>query len=135
MAKLGPNLEKPKVISIVDDDASVREATGSLVRSLGYQAATFASAQEFLHSRQVDDTLCLITDLVMPGMSGIALQDRLIADGNDTPVIFITASFDEMTRTRALEAGAYGFLRKPFSEESLVKCLDNALGSAEGIAT
>ena len=135
MAKLGPNLEKPKVISIVDDDASVREATGSLVRSLGYQAATFASAQEFLHSRQVDDTLCLITDLVMPGMSGIALQDRLIADGNDTPVIFITASFDEMTRTRALEAGAHGFLRKPFSEESLVKCLDSALSGAEGVAT
>jgi FixJ family two-component response regulator len=128
-------LENPKVISIVDDDPSVREATGSLVRSLGYHAATFASAQEFLHSRQIDDTSCLITDLVMPGMSGIDLQDRLIADGNDTPVIFITASFDEMTRTRVLQAGAHGFLRKPFSEESLVKCLDSALGSVEGVAT
>jgi len=83
-------------------------------------------------SRYVRDTSCLITDLVMPGMSGVDLQDRLIADGNDTPVIFITACFDEMARARALEAGAHGFLRKPFSEESLIECLDSALGSAKG---
>lgn len=123
------------MISIVDDDASVREATGSLVRSLGYHAATFASAQEFLHSHQVHDTSCLITDLVMPGMSGVDLQDQLIADGNNTPVIFISACFDEMARARVLKAGAHGFLRKPFREESLIECLDSALGSAESIAT
>jgi FixJ family two-component response regulator len=118
------------VISIVDDDESVRTATESLVRSLGYDAATFASAEEYLLSHYVHDTSCLITDLVMPGMSGVDLQDRLIAEGNDTPVIFITACFDEMTRTRALEAGAHGFLRKPFSEESLIECLDSALRGA-----
>jgi FixJ family two-component response regulator len=123
-------LSKAHVISIVDDDASVRDATESLVRSLGYDAATFASAEEYLVSRYVRDTSCLITDLVMPGMSGVDLQDRLIADGNDTPVIFITACFDEMARARALEAGAHGFLRKPFSEESLIECLDSALAGA-----
>jgi FixJ family two-component response regulator len=125
-------LSKAHVISIVDDDESVRDATESLVRSLGYDAATFASAEEYLDSRFVRDTSCLITDLVMPGMSGVDLQDRLIADGNDTPVIFITACFDEIARTRALEAGAHGFLRKPFSEESLIECLDSALSSAKG---
>ncbi len=127
-------MAKANVISIVDDDASVREATESLVRSLGYNTATFASAQEYLHSRHVHDTSCLIIDLVMPGMSGVDLQDRLIADGNNTPVIFVTACFDEMVRARALEAGAHGFLRKPFSEESLIECLDSALGGAEGVA-
>jgi FixJ family two-component response regulator len=120
-------LAKSQLISIVDDDASVREGTRSLVRSLGYNAATFASAEEYLLSQHVDDTSCVITDLVMPGMSGADLQDRLNAVGNDTPVIFITACFDEMARARALKAGAYGFLRKPFPEESLIECLDNAL--------
>jgi len=131
MREQGPGkLRKAQVISIVDDDESVRTATESLVRSLGYDAATFASAEEYLLSRYVHDTSCLITDLVMPGMSGVDLQDRLIAEGNETPVIFITACFDEMTRTRALEAGAHGFLRKPFSEESLIECLDSALRAA-----
>jgi FixJ family two-component response regulator len=91
-------MEKAELISIVDDDASVREGTRSLVRSLGYNAATFASAEEYLLSRHVGDTSCVITDLVMPGMSGADLQDRLNAVGNDTPVIFITACFDEMAR-------------------------------------
>ena len=120
-------MSKTQVISIVDDDESVREATESLVRSLGYDAATFASAEEYLLSQYVRDTSCVITDLAMPGMSGVDLQNRLIADGNDTPVILITACFDEMARARALEAGAYGFLRKPFSEESLIECLHSAL--------
>ncbi len=123
-------MAKTQVISIVDDDESVREATESLVRSLGYDDATFASAEEYLLSRYVRDTSCLITDLVMPGMSGADLQDRLIAEGNDTPVIFMTACFDETARARALEAGAHGFLRKPFSEESLIECLDSALRTA-----
>jgi len=120
-------MEKAELISIVDDDASVREATRSLVRSLGLNADTFASAEEYLLSQTVGATSCLITDLVMPGMSGADLQQRLIADGNDIPVIFITACFDEMACARALKAGAYGFLRKPFSEESLIECLDSAL--------
>jgi FixJ family two-component response regulator len=115
------------MISIVDDDASVREATKGLIRSLGYSAATFASAEEYLRSERVRDTSCLIADVQMPGMSGVDLQDRLIADGHRTPVIFVTAFPEDRIRTRALEAGAYGFLSKPFDEECLIACLDKAL--------
>ena len=80
----------PPIIAIVDDDASVREAIKGLVRSLGYNASTFASADEFLKSDKVDDTSCIITDLQMPGLSGIDLQDLLIARGHRIPIIFIT---------------------------------------------
>jgi FixJ family two-component response regulator len=116
------------LISIVDDDESHREATKGLIRSLGYQAATFASAEEFLQSDSVDNTSCLITDVQMPGLSGIDLQRGLIARGVEMPTIFITAFPEEGTRVRALTAGAFGYLGKPFSEESLVECLDKALG-------
>jgi FixJ family two-component response regulator len=115
-------------ISIIDDDESVREATKSLVRSLGYAAATFSSAGEYLRSDSIWQSSCLITDLQMPEMSGVELQRRLIADGNDTPIIFMTADSDEKTCSRALNAGAVGFLRKPFDAEFLVECLDKALG-------
>lgn len=115
------------VISIIDDDESVREATKSLVRSLGYKAAVFASAEEYLQSNWLDDSSCLITDLHMPGMSGVDLQDRLIADGRQIPMIFVTAYYEEKVRDRVLDAGAYGFLRKPFNDESLIECLDKAL--------
>jgi FixJ family two-component response regulator len=122
------NLELAKhVISIIDDDESVREATKSLVRSLGYKAAVFASAEEYLQSNWLDDSSCLITDLHMPGMSGVDLQDRLIADGRQIPMIFVTAYYEEKVRDRVLDAGAYGFLRKPFNDESLIECLDKAL--------
>jgi FixJ family two-component response regulator len=120
-------LSKAPVISIVDDDESVREATEFLVRSLGYSAATYSSAEEYLQSGSVDDCSCLITDLRMPGMSGADLQDVLIADGYRTPVIFISASLDEQVRLRVLDAGAYGFLHKPFDEQSLIECLNKAL--------
>jgi FixJ family two-component response regulator len=115
------------MISIVDDDESVREATKGLIRSLGYSAATFASAEEYLRSERVRDTSCLITDVQMPGMSGVDLQHRLIAEGHRTPIIFVTAFPEERLRTRALEAGAFGFLNKPFDDECLIKCLDKAL--------
>jgi FixJ family two-component response regulator len=118
------------LISIVDDDESIREATKGLVRSLGYQAATFASAEEFLQSERVDDTSCLIADVRMPGLSGIDLQCRLIARGVRMPTIFITAFPEEGTRLRAMTAGAVGYLGKPFSEESLLKCLDTALSNS-----
>jgi FixJ family two-component response regulator len=117
------------MISIVEDDASVREATKGLVRSLGYDTATFASAEEYLRSERVRDTSCLITDVQMTGMSGVDLQDRLIADGHRTPIIFMTAYPEERLRARALEAGAFGFLSKPFDDESLIECLDRALKS------
>ena len=122
------------LISIVDDDASMREATKGLVRSLGYRAATFVSAEEFLQSGSVDETSCIITDVRMPGVSGIELQRRLIAQGNLVPTIFITAFPEDNARRSALEAGAIGFLNKPFSEESLVDCLETALrGSGKTI--
>jgi FixJ family two-component response regulator len=98
-----------------------------LVRSLGYVATTFASAEEFLQSERVHDTSCLITDVQMPGLTGLQLQKRLIDEGRRMPVIFVTAFPDETTRRRALEAGACGFLKKPFDDQSLIGCLDRAL--------
>lgn len=115
------------MISIIDDDESVREATKNLVRSLGYTAAAFSSAEEYLQSPQLLNSACLITDLQMPGMSGADLQDRLAADGLVTPVIFMTAYFDERVEKRVMDAGAFGFLSKPIDEDCLVKCVDEAL--------
>jgi FixJ family two-component response regulator len=120
-------LLKAPVISIIDDDESVREATKGLIRSLGYHAATFASAEEYLRSDCISDSACLITDMNMPGMSGADLQDRLIAEGRRVPMIFITAYSDEKGRVRVLNAGAIGFLRKPFDDENLIECLNKAL--------
>jgi FixJ family two-component response regulator len=118
------------LISIIDDDEAMREATKGLIRSLGYQAATFASAEEFLQSDNVASTSCLIADVQMPGLSGIELQRDLIARGIKMPTIFITAFPEERTRLRALKAGAFGYLGKPFSEESLLECLNSALGGS-----
>jgi FixJ family two-component response regulator len=118
------------LISIVDDDEPTRESTKGLVRSLGYRAATFASAEEFLQSDTLGTTGCLITDVQMPGLSGIDLQRGLIARGIQMPTIFITAFPEEETRARAMKAGALGYLSKPFHEESLLKCLDEAFGSS-----
>ena len=122
-------LQQVPVISIVDDDESVREATRSLVRSLGYEAVTFGSAEEFLESTQATDTACLITDVQMPGLSGVELQDRLIADGRCMPVIFVTAFPDERLQGHVLRSGAIGYLPKPFNEDLLIACIDAALKS------
>ena len=118
------------IIAIVDDDERVREATGNLVRSLGYQASTFGSADEFLSSEQIHDTSCIITDLHMPGLSGIDLQDWLIARGHHIPLIFITAYPDENVRLRVMKAGAIGFLSKPYNHDHLLGYLDQALKAA-----
>jgi FixJ family two-component response regulator len=115
------------MIAIVDDDESVRNATKSLVRSLGYEAATFCSAEEFLGSSQLKTTACLITDVRMPGMSGVELQDRLIADGRGLPTVFISAFSDERVQQKVLESGAVGYLRKPFEEDRLIACIEIAL--------
>jgi FixJ family two-component response regulator len=117
------------VISIVDDDESVREATQSLVRSLGYRAVTFRSAKEFLDSPHLMTTACLITDVQMPGLSGPDLQDRLIAEGGRMPVIFVTAFLDDGLQARVLKRGAFGYLPKPFNEDRFIECLDAALGA------
>ena len=106
------------------------KSTRRLIRSLGYVAVAFASAEEFLQSDRVRDTSCLITDVQMPGMSGVDLQDRLIADDRHTPIIFMTAFPTEKLRARALEGGALGFLNKPFDEEQLDRM--PAFGADEG---
>ena len=115
------------MISIIDDDASVRAATHRLVRSLGYIAHTFASADDFLRSSQLNDTCCVIADVQMPGMSGIELQNLLQTQGNRLPIIFITAFPDESVQAQALEAGAACFLSKPFDAQTLIKHLDAAV--------
>jgi CheY-like chemotaxis protein len=120
-------LATTRMISIVDDDAAVREATEALVRSLGHSAATFSSAEEFLNSDRLQETSCLITDVQMAGMTGIELQRRLSAAGRHCPVIVVTGSPDEGVRARALEAGAIGVLGKPLSDEMLIASLDVAL--------
>ena len=97
------------------------------MRSLGYVAATFASGEEFLNSDRVNDTSCLITDVQMPGLDGLELQSRLATMGRHVPIIFVTAFPQERIRARALKAGAFGFLSKPFSDASLIACLDRAL--------
>jgi tungstate transport system substrate-binding protein len=115
------------LISIVDDDALARDGIRELVESLGYKTATFESAEHFLKSRMVAETTCLITDVQMPGLSGLELQEALESQGYHTPVILITAYPNEKCRTRALDNGAVGFLSKPFDEESLIKCLIAAI--------
>jgi FixJ family two-component response regulator len=117
------------VIAIVDDDESFLQATISFVRSLGYLAAAFPSADAFLNSNAVENTDCLITDLQMPGMSGIELQNYLLAQGNRVPVIFVTAFPETEARGDALRAGAVGFLGKPFGDENLISCLSKALAT------
>ena len=115
------------VIAIVDDDESFRHATISFIRSLGYSAAAFPSADAFINSNVVENTDCLITDVQMPGMSGIELQSHLIAQGHRVPVIFVTAFPEMEARGHALRAGAIGFLGKPFGDENLISCLNKAL--------
>ena len=115
------------MIVVVDDDEAVRNGTQSLVRALGYRVSTFASADEFLKSEQVHDTSCLITDVQMPGLTGIDLQDHLIARGHRIPIIFITGFPEDGVRARAMKAGAVGFLSKPCNVNQLIGCLDTAL--------
>jgi FixJ family two-component response regulator len=116
-----------QVISIIDDDASVRAATDNLLRSLGYTVNTFVSAEEFLRSPHFDDTSCVIADVQMPGMSGVDLQARLLTQGYRVPFIFITAFPEETIRARALKAGAICFLTKPFNRLTLTRYFDTAL--------
>jgi len=115
------------LISIVDDDDSLRNSLNNLIRSVGFRAQGFSSAEAFLHSNQLHDTACLILDVRMPGMSGLDLQRQMVADNSRIPIVFITSHGDDNARTRALEAGAVDFLYKPFREEALLKAIDSAL--------
>ena len=114
-------------ISVIDDDESVRRAVGRLLESVGLHAEPFASAEEFLRSGRLSGTRCLILDLRMPGMSGVELQEQLIASDTAVPIVFITAHGDEATRARALDRGAVDFLRKPFSDEALLDAVARAI--------
>src|SRR5262249_57225787 len=115
------------VISIVDDDASGRRATARLLRLAGFSAYAFASAKEFLSSPRLNDTSCLISDVQMPGMSGVELQEYLIAHGHRTPMVFVTAFPEEQIRQQAMNGGAICFLSKPFDEARLLECVERAL--------
>jgi FixJ family two-component response regulator len=118
------------LISVVDDDDSVREATKGLMQSLGYMAAAFPSAEDFLQSRDAARTACLIADVNMPGMSGLDLHRRLSAPGKPFPTILITAYPDERMREGALNAGVICYLSKPFDESDLLSCLQQVVPPA-----
>jgi FixJ family two-component response regulator len=120
-------MSKAPLVSIVDDDALARDGIRELVESLGYKAVTFSSAAHFLDSGVIAETTCLITDLQMPGLNGLDLQEALKLQGNQIPVILVTAYANDKHRTRALNNGAVGFLRKPFDDRSLMECLTDAI--------
>jgi FixJ family two-component response regulator len=115
------------LVSVVDDDESVRESLPDLLREFGYAARTFSSAEEFLGSDCVDQTRCLMLDIGMPGMTGPDLQRELKLRGQQIPIVFITAHKDEAIRTRVLEEGAVECLFKPFSDTAVLEALNRAL--------
>jgi FixJ family two-component response regulator len=117
----------PSIVMIVDDDDSIRRAVRRLMKSFGFAVETFASAEEFLDSDRLNKTSCLILDVHMPGMSGLELQERLVASNRAIPIIFITAFTDDRARVRALKSGAVGYLAKPFADEELLNCIHAAL--------
>jgi FixJ family two-component response regulator len=116
------------LVSIVDDDESVRMATGGLVETFGYDVETFDSGEAFLESESLDKTRCLIVDVQMPGMSGLTLQEHLMISGREIPVIFITAFPLGSTRDQVLERGAVAYLAKPLDRATLLTRLQRAIG-------
>lgn len=115
------------VISIIDDNASIRVAVERLLKSMGFAVHAFSSASEFLGSPRLKDTRCIVADVEMPGMSGLELQDHLVARGANIPVIFITAFAEDQIRERAMKGGAVCFLSKPFDEAQLLECVRRTL--------
>ena len=116
-----------QLVVIVDDDQSVQSALKDLLESAGLSALCFGSAEEFLESDEQNQTACLVTDIRMPGMSGLELQAKLKAEGYRTPIIFITAHDDAKTKTQAMKAGAIELLTKPFDDEVLLEKVRVAL--------
>jgi len=118
----------PPLVSVVDDDESVRESLPDLLRELGFAAEAFASGEEFLASDHVGRTRCLVLDVAMPGMSGPEVQAELARRGRAIPIVFITAQQDEHVRSRLLAAGAVACLFKPFRDTALLDAVNTALG-------
>ena len=123
----GKRVTERPLVSLVDDDESVRESLPDLLREFGFAAQAFSSAEEFLLSDSVGQTKCLILDVAMPGMTGLDLQLELTRRGHEIPVIFITAQKDETIREQAFEQGAVKFLYKPFSDTDLLDALSVAV--------
>jgi FixJ family two-component response regulator len=124
-----PRKSRPTLVAVVDDDASIRVATDSLLRSRGYAVCTFASAGDFLKSASLDRTGCVITDVRMPVMGGIELQATLRAQGCTIPFVFITAFPEGAVRAQAMNGGATCFLTKPFDAPTLIQYVEAALGT------
>lgn len=127
VAKMKTISVEPPVVSIVDDDESVRESVPVLLGQFGFATHAFSSAQEFLSSGCVDETSCLILDITMPGMSGPELHQKLKCLGQEVPTIFITGQTDKTICARLLNQGASGFLLKPFNDEALIATIKAAL--------
>jgi len=131
MSANGKVSEKP-LVCVVDDDSLIRDSTVRLIRSFGFRVEAFPSAEGFGNSGYLEETACLILDVRMPGMDGLELQHRLSEAGEQIPIIFITAHAGEEQERRAIEAGAIGFLYKPFSQESLLQAVRSALDEQRG---
>jgi FixJ family two-component response regulator len=117
----------PTLISIVEDDPSVSESLAEFIEFKGYDTATFASAERFLSSKAIHSTACLITDLHLPGMDGAELQQFLISEGFQIPIIFMSAGCSHRVRASVMKAGATEFFDKPFSMAALIECLGRVL--------
>jgi FixJ family two-component response regulator len=118
---------KRPLISVVDDDESIRESLPDLLKEFGFAAQTFSSAEEFLISESLNETKCLILDVAMPGLSGPDLQRELTRRRQEIPIVFITAQRDATVRPRLIEQGAVECLFKPFSDSDLLEALNSAL--------
>jgi FixJ family two-component response regulator len=121
-------MSKRPLVSVVDDNESVRDSLPDLLQQVGFAVQSFASAEAFLASEAVDETSCLILDVGLPGMTGPDLQQELARRGNPVPIVFITAQDDESLRPRLVGLGAAACLFKPFSDDALLKAVDVALG-------
>ena len=124
-------MPQPLVVSIIDDDLSVRVAVADIVRSMDLTANAFASGHDFLRSSGLADTACIVADVQMPGISGIELQQALSARALKIPMIFITAYPDERIRAKALDGGAICFLNKPFGGSTIIECIERALSARD----
>jgi FixJ family two-component response regulator len=125
-----PRRLQNELVAIVDDDEYARAGLRALIESLGYRAATFATAEEYLTSHMTESTACLILDVHLPGMSGPDLQAHLITEGRSPPTIFVTGRFEENVRKRVVAAGALGYFIKLSNEHALLNCIGTVLRTA-----